>query len=136
MATIHFSSPVQASPETAWDFLDRYTRSEVHVFSVCVRERREGDERVVTLADGSEVRERNVTVDAERMRAVYTVPDLAGAEHHQAEMRVERHADGSGSVVWCTDVLPHALAERLRDAYAAMFEELVDAVNRHGGAES
>jgi len=134
MATIYFSAPVQVPAATAWDFLDRYARSEVHVFSVCTAERQEGDERVVTLADGTEVRERNITVDPERMRAVYTVPGLLGAEHHQAEMRVERSADGGACVVWCTDVLPHAMAEHLRGAYASMFEELVDAVNHHGGA--
>ncbi len=132
MATLRFSARVRVPPETAWDFLERYTRSAVHVFAACVGERQEGDVRVVTLADGSEVRERNVTVDAALMRAVYTVPGLLGAEHHQAEMRVERHADGGASVVWCTDVLPHALAERLRETYTTMFDELVHAVERHG----
>jgi hypothetical protein len=134
MATIYFSAPVRVPAETAWDFLEKYSRSEVHAFSVCAAERQEGDDRVVTLAGGTEVRERNITVDARRMRAVYTVPGLLGAEHHQAEMRIERRADGGASVTWCTDVLPHEIAERLRDAYAAMFEELLDAVNRHEGA--
>src|SRR5215472_8540563 len=128
MATIYFSALVRVPAETAWDFLDRYARSQVRAFSVCAAVRQEAGDRVVTLTNGREVRERIVTVDAERMRAVYTVPGLAGADHHQAEMRVERHAHGGVSVVWCTDVLPHAVAERLRDAYAPMFAELVDAV--------
>lgn len=131
MATLHFRAPLRVAAETAWDFLERYTRSEVHVFSACTAERQDGDVRVVSLADGSEVRERNVTVDAGLMRAVYTVPGLSGAEHHQAEMRIELPPDGSVFLVWCTDVLPHRLADRLRDAYTAMFDELVAAVNRH-----
>lgn len=133
MATLHFTAPLRVPPDVAWDFIDRYTRSEVHVFSACVAERQEADVRVVTLADGAEVRERNVSVDAELLRAVYTVPGLLGADHHQAEMRVIRRSDGGASVVWCTDILPHALAEPLRAAYPAMFDELVDAIHRHGG---
>jgi len=131
MATIHHSAPLRVPADVAWDFLDRYTRSEVHVFSACVGERQDRDDRVVTLADGTEIRERNVTVDADHMRAVYTVPGLLGAEHHQAEMCVIDDGHGGATLVWCTDVLPHALAEPLRDVYAGMFEELLDAVNRH-----
>jgi len=133
MATIFYSSPVRVSPAVAWDFLDRYTRAEVHAFSVCVSERQEGNVRIVTLGDGSEVRERNVTVDPERMRAVYSVPGLLGAEHHQAEMRVVHEADGGATLEWCTDIVPDELAELLREPYASMFAELVDAVNRHRG---
>ncbi|HET6950203.1 MAG TPA: SRPBCC family protein [Acidimicrobiales bacterium] len=136
MASIHHASSVRVPAAVAWDFLDRYTRSEVHVFSACVSERQEGDWRVVTLGDGSEVRERNVTVDAERMRAVYTVPGLLGAEHHQAEMRVVRHDDGGATLVWSTDILPDELADVLREPYGAMFGELVDAVNRHAGPQA
>lgn len=132
MATIHCSASLDVDPDVAWDFLDRYTRGEVHIFSACAAERGEGDVRVVTLHDGTEVRERNVTVDPERRRAVYTVPELMpGAEHHQAEMRVDVAADGVATLVWCTDVLPDSLAEVLRTAYPAMFEELLAAVRAH-----
>jgi hypothetical protein len=134
MATLYYASPVRVPAEVAWDFLVRYSRSEVHVFSACRSERQEGDCRVVTLTDGSEVRERNITVDGERRRAVYTVPGLLGAEHHQAEMRVEQSPDGDPVLVWCTDVLPDQVATRLEEMYAGLFAELVEAVNRHGGA--
>ena len=129
---VFYASAVRVSPAVAWDFLDRYSRSEVHAFSVCVGERQEGNVRVVTLGDGSEVREENVTVDPERMRAVYTVPGLLGADHHQAEMRVVSDTDGGAILEWSTDIAPDELAELLREPYATMFAELVDAVNRHG----
>jgi hypothetical protein len=35
MASIYRSAPLHVSPEQAWRFLDAYTRSEVHVFSMC-----------------------------------------------------------------------------------------------------
>lgn len=131
LATIYHSARLDVPAATAWDFVERYTRSEVHVFSVCVGEHQDGDTRVVVLGDGSEVRERNVTVDPGRMRAVYTVPGLPGVEHHQAEMRVVRGAAGIAHLEWCTDVLPDEYADQLRDAYGPMFEELVSAVNGH-----
>jgi len=131
MASLHYTAELDVPADVAWDFLDRYTRSEVHVFSACVAERQEGDHRVVTLADGTEVWERNVTVDPARRRAVYTVPNLNGAEHHQAEMRVEEGPDGSASLVWVTDVVPHELVERQRPTYDVLFSELLAAVNAH-----
>ncbi len=115
----------------AWDFLERYIRSKVRAFSACVSERQEGDFHVVTLANGVEVRERNISVDADRMRAVYTVPWLLGTQHHRAEMRVVPQEDGGAIVQWTTDIVPHKLANALQKPYSAMFDELVTAVNRH-----
>lgn len=131
MATVYYSATLGVPARVAWDFIDRYTRSEVHIFSVCTREYQDGDTRVVELGDGSEVRERNVAVDSERMRAVYTVPGLPGVEHHQAEMRVVQEPGGIARLEWCTDVLPHEYAEQLRGVYGPMFDELVAGVNRH-----
>ncbi|MEV2242264.1 SRPBCC family protein [Micromonospora sp. NPDC049891] len=132
MATIYHEAKLTVTADVAWDFLDRYTRSEVHVFSACTSERQEDDYRVVTLADGTEIRERNVTVDPVRMRAVYAIPGFPGAEHHQAEMRVLADGDGAATLVWTTDILPHELVEHLGETYGVMFGELVTAVNEHG----
>src|SRR5215470_3550141 len=125
MAGLSYRAPLTVSAEVAWDFLDRYTRAEVHVFSSCVSERRVDDYRVVTITDGSEVWEQNVTVDPERSRAVYRVPGLAGSEHHQAEMRIETSDAGAVHLVWVTDILPHDLADLLRDTYDTLFAELL-----------
>ena len=131
MATIFYASSVRVPPDVAWDFLERYLRSKVRTFSACVSERQEGDFHVVTLADGVEARERNISVDADRMRAVYTVPWLLGTQHHRAEMRVVPQGDGGAIVEWTTNIVPHKLADVLRKPYSAMFDELVTAVNRH-----
>jgi hypothetical protein len=131
MAGLFYRAPLSVTAEVAWDFLDRYSRAEVHAFSACTSERMVDDCRVVTIADGTEVWEQNVTVDPERMRAVYRVPGLAGAEHHQAEMRIETADSGPPHLVWVTDVLPHAIADLLRDTYDGLFAELLAAVNGH-----
>jgi len=131
MAGLYYRAPLSVTAEVAWDFLDRYTRGEVHVFSSCIAERSVDDYRVVTITDGTDVWEQNVTVDAERMRAVYRVPGLAGAEHHQAEMRIETDDAGAPHLVWVTDLLPHHLADLVRDTYDGLFAELHAAVNGH-----
>jgi hypothetical protein len=134
MASLSYRAPLGVTAEVAWDFLDRYTRAEVHVFSSCVSERCVDDYRVVTIADGTEVWEQNVTVDPGRMRAVYRVAGLAGSEHHQAEMRVETGDSGVAHLVWITDMLPHDLVDVLRDTYDTLFAELERAVNAHDPA--
>ncbi|MER5754528.1 hypothetical protein [Streptomyces sp. NPDC002088] len=133
MGSIYRSSELAVSADVAWDFIERYTRSEVHVFSLCLAERQEGECRVVTLADGREICERNVTVDPVHRRATYTVPGLNGAEHHQAEMRIEADLHARARLVWVTDYLPHEIAEERASSYDALFAELVVAVNSHGG---
>ena len=131
MATIYRTAKLEVSPRVAWDFVDRYTRSEVHAFTNCVSERQERDYRVVTTVDGMEIWERNVTVDPDLMRAVYAIPAFPGAEHHQAEMRIVDNGDGGATLVWISDVLPHELATELSVVYDGLFHDLVVAVNAH-----
>lgn len=128
MATIHRSAPLAVSADDAWSVLDRYTRSEVHVFANCASERQVDDYRVVVTVDGMELWERNVTVDTARRRAVYTVPGIPGVEHHQAEMRVDVDAGGRATLVWVTDLLPHELAEAMSEVYDMLFADLLAAV--------
>jgi|GEM_PF-976869 len=131
MATIYRSAELSVPASVAWDFVDRYTRSEVHAFTNCVSERQVDDYRVVVTADGMEIWERNVTVDPEWMRAVYAIPTFPGAEHHQAEMRVVDNGNGRSTLVWITDLLPHELAEAMGPNYDQLMTDLVAAINGH-----
>jgi hypothetical protein len=132
MATIYRTATLTVPPDVAWRFLDRYTRSEVHVFANCVSERQVDDFRVVVTADGMELWEQNITVDGVHRRAVYTVPGIPGIEHHQAEMRIDVEPDGRATLVWITDLLPHALADTLSPVYDTLFADLVAAVEASG----
>ncbi|MBL7502699.1 hypothetical protein I6A84_25970 [Frankia sp. CNm7] len=131
MGSIYLEAVLDTPADLVWDFVDRYTRSEVHVFSACAAERREGEYRVVTLPDGEEVWERNLTVDPDRRRASYTVPALSGTEYHHAEMRVDALSPTATRLTWVTDYLPHDLANERTESYQVMFDELVAAVTAH-----
>jgi hypothetical protein len=131
MATIYKSADLKTGVETAWDFIDKYTRSEVHVFANSASERQEGDYRVVTDLEGKEFWELNVGKDPEHRYASYTVPDLFGATFHAASMQVFENGTDGCRLVWITDVLPDAFAEELGGFYDGLFKELVDAVEAH-----
>jgi hypothetical protein len=118
----------------AAEFLERFAAAEVHVFSLSHGERLVGDDRIVTLADGSELVERNVTVDPARRRVVYTVPGLSGAEHHQAEMRIDLDEQGAVTLVWTIDFLPHRLADERGELYDRLFAELIAAARAYAAA--
>lgn len=130
MATIFHAASVGMAPDVVWNFLERYIRSKVGAFSASVGGRQEGDFHVATLADGAQARERNICLDADRMRGVYTVPRLSGVKHHRGEMRVVPEDYGGARVEWTTDIVPHRLADVLRAPYAAMFDDLITALNR------
>jgi len=131
MGSIYLSEKVDVPADVAWDYLDRFTRAEVLPFSSSAAGRREGEYRIITMPGGQEISERIVTVDPVRRRSSYTIAGLGGAEHHHAEMRVDTDSDGTVTLVWVTDYLPHELAEQRAAGYAALFDELVAAVSAH-----
>jgi hypothetical protein len=128
MGMIYKSAYIDVPAAKAWTFLERYTRSEVHMFSNCVSERQEGEYRVVNTVDGMEIWELNVSVDNEHMRASYTIPDLLEVEHHHASMQVFDLGDGRCRVVWITDYRPHNWADEIAPFYDTLFAEMLEAI--------
>jgi hypothetical protein len=68
----------------------------------------DGDDRIVTFANGAVVRERLVTIDDKRRRLVYAVVESQlGFTHHQATVEVLEEAGRKGCyIIWTTDFLP------------------------------
>jgi hypothetical protein len=130
VGSIYNAAEVDVTADVAWDYLDRFTRGEVLPFSSLVAGVADGEDRVFTVANGTQVRERNVTVDPVRRRASYFIVG-SGAEHHHAEMRVETDSSGAVTVVWVTDYLPHELADKRAPVIEKLFPALIAAVNAH-----
>jgi len=141
VASIYNSARLSIDAKEAWDFLDKYTRSEVHVFADsraerlehvtsqdATKERPAGSYRVVTHLEGEDFWELNVSVDPEHMRAAYTVPGLFGATFHAASMQVVDDGNPGCVLIWITDVLPDSFASDLGEYYVGLFDELVAAV--------
>jgi hypothetical protein len=77
--------------------------------------RTENDQRVVTFANGAVFSERLVGVDPEARRVAYSITgDAVRPEHHNASMQLVPEGTGTSRLRWIHDVLPDALAPRLR----------------------
>ena len=132
MGCIYKSAPVSVTADQAWSVIERYTRSAVHVFAMSAGEHQEGDYRVVTMQDGSEVRELNVSIDPELRRSAYTIPGVPGAEHHHAVMQIVEGVDGTVTLTWVTDIRPDDIAAKMAPMYDGLFDELKAAVESGG----
>ena len=85
---------------------------------ILLEARRDGDARVVTFANGIEVRELIVDIDDTSRRFVYAA--VGGrARHHNASMQVFAESDNRSRLVWITDVLPDSVVPPI----AALIED-------------
>ena len=118
MATVRREFAVDAPPEQVWDAIRDvgcvHTRlAPGFVLDTAV----DGDVRQVTFANGLVVRERIIAVDDEARRLAYAI--VGGTtEHHNASFEVRPTNDAS-TVVWTSDVLPDAAADRFGDVMDA-----------------
>jgi hypothetical protein len=75
--------------------------------------RLEGDRRYCTMADGSKVVERVISIDHPNMRLAYTITEgPIPLEYHSASMQV--HGSDKGTrLVWTWDFKPDGLSEAI-----------------------
>jgi carbon monoxide dehydrogenase subunit G len=125
MASIHKEISLGVGPAAVWDVVRDI--GAVHTRfapGFVVHTTMDGEDRIVTFANGFVAREVIVDVDEARRRLAYTVRSERIA-HHNASFQVI--ADGKGSrLVWIADVLPKAAAETV----GAMMEDGIQAAKR------
>ncbi|HXQ17475.1 MAG TPA: SRPBCC family protein [Caulobacteraceae bacterium] len=125
MASIHKEISLDASPAAVWDVVRDI--GAVHTRfapGFVVNTVMDGDDRIVTFANGFVAREVIVDLGEGRRRLAYSVRSERIA-HHNASFQVL--AEGKGSrLVWIADVLPAAAAETV----SAMMEEGIQAAKR------
>src|SRR5471032_1631268 len=125
MASIHKEISLAASPVAVWDVVRDI--GAVHTRfapGFVVDTVMDGEDRIVTFANGFVAREVIVDVDQQRRRLAYSVRSERIA-HHNASFEVL--ADGKGSrLIWIADVLPEAAAATV----GAMMEDGIQAAKR------
>jgi hypothetical protein len=110
MATIRreFHSP--RSADDVWFVLKKF--DQVHELAkgfVTATKMEASGTRVVTFANGMEIREHLVSADDAERRLVYAITDSPRYQHYSAAAQV--FADGEGSrFVWTVDFLPDDMA--------------------------
>ncbi len=113
MATIRKEIPVEAPAEQVWDVVRDvgaiHTR---FVPGFVVDTQMEDGARWVTFANGYVARELIVTLDEGERRLVYSV--VGGvATHHNASFQVIPVGPHRTTLMWITDMLPDAAADKL-----------------------
>lgn len=109
MASLHKEISLSTMPAAIWDVVRDigavHTRFAPGFVTDTVMD---GEDRIVTFANGFVAREVIVDVDEARRRLAYSVRSER-ISHHNASFQV--FADGGGSrLVWIADVLPEAAA--------------------------
>jgi hypothetical protein len=125
MASIHKEIPLDASPAAVWDVVRDI--GAVHTRfapGFVVDTVMDGEDRIVTFANGFVAREVIVDIDEARRRLAYSVRSER-ITHHNASFEVL--AEGQGSrLIWIADVLPAAAGETV----GAMMEDGIQAAKR------
>ena len=119
MASIHRETVINAPASQVWaalkDVGSLHTRLVPGFVIDC---RVEGEARIVTFANGIQVKELIVDVNDESMRVSWSA--VGGRlTHHNASAQVIPLGDTSCKVLWVADLLPHEMAP----AIAGMIEQ-------------
>jgi len=116
LATVAVEADIDVAAERVWDVIADVGQVHRRLLPGRVLDARmEGDTRILTMPDGSQIRELIISVDHGARRMAYAV--VAGQKlpltYHHASFQVI--AAGAGCrLVWLTDVLPHAMAGAVR----------------------
>jgi Polyketide cyclase / dehydrase and lipid transport len=111
MASIRKETVLEASPDHVWDALrDWGAIHERLVPGFVVDTRLDGEDRIVTFADGTVLREALIDLDDDARRLVWSVLD-GPYTHHNASAQVFTEDDGRARFVWLADLLPNEAAE-------------------------
>lgn len=126
MASIRREFPVAAPAQHAWqafrDVFAVHTRLAKGFVTDC---RRDGDDRIVTFANGLVAREVIVALDDAARRLAYSARSER-LSHHHASFQVFEDGPRACRVVWIADVLPDAAA----GAIGAMMEQGAAAMSK------
>jgi uncharacterized protein YndB with AHSA1/START domain len=116
MASIVVETEIEAPPAAVWDALRDWRALHQRLapgFAVDLRV--EGEDRVVTFAGGTVLRERIVAVDEGRQRLAWSIVDGPYTHHNGVAEVIARGADRA-LFIWTADVLPHETAPPTREA--------------------
>lgn len=118
MASVRKEIHVDAGPDAVWDAVrDFGALHERLVKGFVVDTKLDGDDRIVTFANGVVQREPLVTLDDDARRLVYGAVDSPfGATHYNATVTVISDGGSGSRIDWVVDVLPNDLEPALSQA--------------------
>ena len=113
MASVSVEITTKASPETVWDAIRDIGALHTRLVpGFVVHTELEHSARVVTFANGMQVREPIIDLDETKRRLVWSA-EGAGMTHYNASVQVFAADEGS-RVVWIADFLPNNMRDQVR----------------------
>lgn len=126
MASIRKEVVLDAAPVVVWAALRDWGALHQRLAPGFVADTRlDGNDRIVTFANGSVVREVLIDLDDDAYRLAWTIVDGPYA-HHNGVAQVFAEDEHLARFVWTTDLLPNALAPRT----AEMMEQGTNAIKQ------
>jgi hypothetical protein len=116
VAAICVEAVIDVSAEQVWDAIADVGAVHRRLLPERVVEARvEGDTRILTMPDGSQIRELIISVEHSIRRLAYAVTEgqRLPLTYHHAAFQVFDEGDHC-RLVWLTDVLPHGMAGAVR----------------------
>lgn len=131
MASVRKEIQVDAAPDAVWDAVrDFGALHERLVKGFVVDTKLDGDDRIVTFANGVSQREPLVALDDDARRLVYGAVDSPiGATHYNATVTVSSNGGSGSQIDWVVDVLPNELEpilSQVMDQGAAAMKATLD----------
>jgi ribosome-associated toxin RatA of RatAB toxin-antitoxin module len=137
MGTIHKEIMIEAKPEQVWDAVrDVGAVHRRFVPGYTIDTQLDGDNRILTFANGAVVRELIVSLDDEARRLAYAVVEgPMPLKHHHASFQVIAESDSQSRLIWITDFLPDERAAEVRarvDRGAEVMKQTIEAEIKNG----
>lgn len=110
MGSIRKEIPLAARPDDVWDAVRDVGALHTRLVPGFVIDTKlEADARIVTFANGMTIREPIVAIDEQQRRLVWSA-DGGQLTHYNGAAQVMANGDGTATLVWTADFLPHDAA--------------------------
>jgi hypothetical protein len=146
MTTLRHTITLAAEPDAVWDAIrDFGAIHERLAVGFVTATQRDGDQRIVTFANGVVARESLISTDDERRRLAYSITEspaamtyhhgsfevdpVDGVDHHEPQ-RVAGAAPARTRVVWTVDLLPAEAAPVIDAMMAAGVDAMATTLER------
>lgn len=111
MGSIRKEIALAARPDDVWDAVRDVGALHTRLVpGFVVDTKLEADARIVTFANGMTIREPIVAIDEQHRRLVWSAKSN-GLTHYNGAAQVMANGDGTATLVWTADFLPHDAAQ-------------------------
>ncbi len=131
MATIYLETEINRDPAEVWAVISDWDQGPSRMAPGFVTNTvRDGEDRIVTFANGAVAREIKLGQDDARRRLAWSVVGNPNMTHHNGAFEVHDAGGGKSRVTWIADVLPQPAADVFRQMMTHGLAVMTQALRR------